>query len=913
MRRTLKKAVAFLLAVSMLVGTNGIVSAARTEDKETLSYVAIGDSMTNGYGLNGYEVNDVNVNGYLQEVEGSYPVEFRKWLSEYTQKNVELTQLGTSALRAEDVRFLLEYGSEDAYLGDDYTVYRDGQFDNYYNEENCYPKAAEVFQSAVKEADVISIGVGSNNFSTYMTENIGGYASELNPSFAFGGNSFENDYMSLLFEEDEEMKALAVKIHDKVLEMIKDYARAQGLQLGEELKGFSEHMASAAAYTTIGFMQGYEGILDYVYEVNPDAQIIIVNLTNWLDGFEVAIPMDGGTFNVPVGELVSVLYEYANFYMAALPTAYNAEADLEGAEGLEVYYAEVEAEEKVQTLLNDVANGNIKGDYTLLRKCFVTSVNDYVLSMMGTEDITLSDIQEYEEVRKGLEKNNVVSWIKYGMNQERYQTCEMYLGFEQALIDIAYLEAVDGSAFAALMESGALEEAVGKVAATVSEKAGGTNPLFADILTEELQKEEPLHCLLHVFCKFIAGDGIASHPNVEGHATIKNAMAKAYEYGCTPEAQVEEVLNILVDYIDEYIIDLRAENMDEVRLNYEDTLTGEYELNEDSYYIAFGDTVASEWIWDEPYGKSVADAYGIEYTNYGIQGLGVKGLLELFEDEEVASEVETADLITVGFSVKGIVESALMTEEIDWVQYFGEEGAVYVKEKIASVADKLTAGTIPESMEEMFFGIVEAFPYAMVEYAANYHKVAAKIHEINPEALVILVGMYNPLEGCVYEDEGEELAIGDFMDDLIDISNAHLRACAMLSENTVFVEAEEVELVADVEYEEELVMLEYLLELFDMEATGLHPSENGHLYIAEQILGAIKVAESEAKPENPELLGDVNLDGMTDTTDAQAIFNYFMGITVEGQTFELKNADLDADGYIDTTDAQAVFNIFMGI
>lgn len=65
--------------------------------------------------------------------------------------------------------------------------------------------------------------------------------------------------------------------------------------------------------------------------------------------------------------------------------------------------------------------------------------------------------------------------------------------------------------------------------------------------------------------------------------------------------------------------------------------------------------------------------------------------------------------------------------------------------------------------------------------------------------------------------------------------------------------------------------------------------------------------------EEAGLLGDVDLSGTVDTTDAQAIFNYFMGISVEDQTFEIDNADINGDGFIDTSDAQAAFNIFMGI
>ena len=64
--------------------------------------------------------------------------------------------------------------------------------------------------------------------------------------------------------------------------------------------------------------------------------------------------------------------------------------------------------------------------------------------------------------------------------------------------------------------------------------------------------------------------------------------------------------------------------------------------------------------------------------------------------------------------------------------------------------------------------------------------------------------------------------------------------------------------------------------------------------------------------EAPEgLIGDVTGDGVLDTSDAQAIFNHFMGIVAISDDF-VAVADINGDYAVDTTDAQAAFNIFMG-
>lgn len=55
--------------------------------------------------------------------------------------------------------------------------------------------------------------------------------------------------------------------------------------------------------------------------------------------------------------------------------------------------------------------------------------------------------------------------------------------------------------------------------------------------------------------------------------------------------------------------------------------------------------------------------------------------------------------------------------------------------------------------------------------------------------------------------------------------------------------------------------------------------------------------------------GDADGDGFVDLTDAQAIFEYYMGETPAN--FNAAAADFDGDGTIDLTDAQLVFEYYM--
>lgn len=55
--------------------------------------------------------------------------------------------------------------------------------------------------------------------------------------------------------------------------------------------------------------------------------------------------------------------------------------------------------------------------------------------------------------------------------------------------------------------------------------------------------------------------------------------------------------------------------------------------------------------------------------------------------------------------------------------------------------------------------------------------------------------------------------------------------------------------------------------------------------------------------------GDADGDGFVDLTDAQAIFEFYMGETPDN--FNAAAADFDGDGTIDLTDAQLVFEYYM--
>ena len=118
-KRLFTKVLAVAIVVIMMFSVCApVISAAANNDstdkaeKDELVYVSLGDSMTNGYGLPGYDAEA----GVYDYGDDSYANQFAKWLSEEHGVEVDHRQLAMSAMRPEDLHFLLtlDYESEEA-------------------------------------------------------------------------------------------------------------------------------------------------------------------------------------------------------------------------------------------------------------------------------------------------------------------------------------------------------------------------------------------------------------------------------------------------------------------------------------------------------------------------------------------------------------------------------------------------------------------------------------------------------------------------------------------------------------------------------------------------------------------------------------------------------------------------------
>ena len=310
-------------------------------DKETIEYVSLGDSMSNGIGMDGYDTTDNpgtdndGRNGYLEVAPGAYPAKFAAWLAGYngtiangqtqyegTNGKVNLTQLATSGVRAEDILYILTHGTEKAFDPDPWTYHdmltnpdRWGDPTGK-NHEAMNNEVAKVYQDAVKNADVISYAAGNGNYGVFLVWRILNLVGLGTPDDVAWDNEHYGYYTLEnaldLVGANEELKALVMDTYNEAL----DYCTENGLPVD-----LIDRLADLFAYTTASYVLASMKTIDLIVEMNPDVTLMIVPLINNGKGFKFDITANGVTKSFDAGDFLGAIYTPLNAFLAAYTTA----------------------------------------------------------------------------------------------------------------------------------------------------------------------------------------------------------------------------------------------------------------------------------------------------------------------------------------------------------------------------------------------------------------------------------------------------------------------------------------------------------------------------------------------------------------------------------------------------------------
>ena len=382
--------------------------------------------------------------------------------------------------------------------------------------------------------------------------------------------------------------------------------------------------------------------------------------------------------------------------------------------------------------------------------------------------------------------------------------------------------------------------------------------------------------------------GVYDMIETEAKATIEKIEKALEELGVEIQKQIQDKIDEIKAMIEGEIkatIEEIEKAIDELIAMIEEMLYdathGEYTVTAGSYYVAIDELYAE----GEGYADKLAAELGIAYT-------------EINELDE--AEIAKADLITVRYNnepmIAAMIEDAKDYKKVepkDWSVYVGEEGCEYVQQALAEVEAMLAEQGMDE-LSEMAVVAVASYAYEYVAHLIEYVQVLETIAEINPDALVVSVGMNNALADVVLTMGEDEIALGEYVQYVVDAANLEAFAYVLVTGNAIYVDAPAVETEFDAE--ESADVMDFILNLIDEESREvLLATDAGHEYIKEQILNALTITVEG-------LLGDANTDGVVDYIDAIYVLEYDSKLRGADE-LALALCDVNGDGSVDYVDA----------
>lgn len=240
--RTLKKILCTVVVLAMVFTLIPAAVIAQETEIPYKTYVSLGDSIPAGRG----EFPQQTMQGF-KRIEGVYNTLIADALG------AEFTPLAYCGFRTNEIRWMIDddyEGDDDLFMGSQVRL-----------EEPLRSQMRPIFKEALKNADLITLNIGSNDLFTYPLRRA---VSGLNLVGLTGGSNVDDNVITRSMLGDDEAVS-------EVVEEASVAGMAESV-ITNLIDGVYD------AYSM--FLENYQYIVDYIYEVNPDATIVAVGLLN---------------------------------------------------------------------------------------------------------------------------------------------------------------------------------------------------------------------------------------------------------------------------------------------------------------------------------------------------------------------------------------------------------------------------------------------------------------------------------------------------------------------------------------------------------------------------------------------------------------------------------------------------------
>ena len=371
-------------------------------------------------------------------------------------------------------------------------------------------------------------------------------------------------------------------------------------------------------------------------------------------------------------------------------------------------------------------------------------------------------------------------------------------------------------------------------------KAAAQDSSFAVESTSEFRALATNKALLAMLSFGIRSDivgGVLTEPNDAGHATLADSVLDAIKNGIRGEEALNEKMNVIYPTLLEFI----GEDAD---VDVEASLKPYFVKDRDSVYIALGDVSTSP---ANSYANKLAAAWGFtgdKYLNLADTNMNVESAIQYVKDNY--KTIRKADIITVSFTnidasralMNGITGKA---SNCDWAKYLGAEAAAMLEAALKDIRTMLIKEGVDASMAKMILSAVEGYAYSYASRLLGYPELLDEIRRVAPDALIIVVGTYNELAGAVIEMEGAEIAIGDYVQYLVDLANLETLFEACIGENIAYVASPEVVIERGAFKKSDVISFASGYLMASLDILKLAPSEKSQSDIANEVKNALTI------------------------------------------------------------------------
>ena len=286
--------------------------------------------------------------------------------------------------------------------------------------------------------------------------------------------------------------------------------------------------------------------------------------------------------------------------------------------------------------------------------------------------------------------------------------------------------------------------------------------------------------------------------------------------------------------------------------NYKNSLPITYEPNADSCYVALGGvtTAGSAGIahYSTGYGDQLADKLGVDYENAATDAsLAAIDAVGYITGNRLASRaIPKADLITFQLDGVAFIESSsgkvASSTPVPWEGYISDAALISDLQALHGKLVAEYAAAYGSKNAESIALVLEYMLYESIVYCQETIKATKAIRQSNSDAIILVLGLYNPLRNLSFTSNGKTIEVGAIIDDLISVCNVYLLKQTKNMNKVAFVDVSAANTNGFSNMELDMASTDLVSELSALlEATNQqYANQAGHDYIRDAVLNAAK-------------------------------------------------------------------------